>query len=157
MTFLLAGRAAEQLMLTDVSAGSGGPSGSDLAIATNLALKIDTTTGLGAVGPVWRGETATLMLHDNYQMQRVRRRLEDAQMTAENILERNRSLLEDMAKVLVSKRELSGPQLEDLLGRVEPERGEETTLRGQHELHNGRSISKSDGIGDCDGFHSITK
>lgn len=157
MTFLLAGRAAEQLMLADVSAGSGGPSGSDLAIATNLALKVDTSTGLGASGPVWRGDTATLMLHDNYQMQRVRRRLEDAQMTAEKILERNRSLLEDMAKVLVSKRELSGPQLEDLLGRVEPERGEGTMLRGQHELYNGRLITKSDGLGDCDGFRSITR
>ncbi|WP_180899832.1 hypothetical protein [Martelella soudanensis] len=97
------------------------------------------------------------MLHDQYQMQRVRRGLEDAQMTAEKILERNRALLEDVATVLVSKRELSGSQLEDLLDRVEPERGKGTMLRGQRGLNNGRSITESDGLGDCGGFRSITR
>ena len=50
---LLAGRAAERLLIGDVSAGAGGGERSDLALATETALRIETVFGLGGQGPLW--------------------------------------------------------------------------------------------------------
>ncbi|KAB2913055.1 MAG: AAA family ATPase [Hyphomicrobiaceae bacterium] len=47
MAVALAGRAAEEVILGEVSAGSGGGQGSDLAIATALAIRSAASWGLG--------------------------------------------------------------------------------------------------------------
>ena len=52
---LMAGRAAERLVLGAVSAGAGGPPDSDLALATRVALDLETRYGLGAEGPLANG------------------------------------------------------------------------------------------------------
>ncbi|SFY33702.1 Peptidase family M41 [Paracoccus pantotrophus] len=75
---LLAGRAAERLVLGDVSAGAGGSADSDLAQATMIATSIQTRYGLGAQGPVWTADPETLLALDPDVLFRVRRELEAA-------------------------------------------------------------------------------
>lgn len=47
LAFLLAGRAAEEAVLGEVSSGSGGSAASDLALATELALSAEARLGFG--------------------------------------------------------------------------------------------------------------
>lgn len=56
LVFLLAGRAAEEILIGSVSAGAGGDHGSDLALATATALHAVSAFGFGAGGLVWRGK-----------------------------------------------------------------------------------------------------
>ena len=106
----MAGRAAERLVLGDISAGAGGSPASDLAQATTLAASLDSCLGLGAHGPVWRGASAT-SLDDGADISRVRARLDQAERQAGEILNVNRALLEEMAEALVGERELVGDKL----------------------------------------------
>ena len=52
---LLAGRAAEEVLLGGFSGGSGGSASSDLAMATCHAVALETALGLGTFGPMWQG------------------------------------------------------------------------------------------------------
>ncbi len=104
---LMAGRAAERLIFGEVTSGAGGPDDSDLALATRVALAIETRFGLGAEGPLWLGET-TDWLHDKAMRHRLRARIEAAEAQALQILTPYRALLKDMAQALATRRELSG-------------------------------------------------
>ena len=104
---LMAGRAAERLIFGEVTSGAGGPDDSDLALATRVALAIETRFGLGAEGPLWLGET-TDWLHDKAIRERLRARIEAAEAEALGILTPHRALLKDMAQALATRRELSG-------------------------------------------------
>ena len=115
---LLAGRAAEHLILGAVSAGSGGGPDSDLARATRMALSIDTTSGLGAEGPVWLDTPDALLLREPATHARVRARIEAAEARARTILARNRALLEGMAEALWTARELDQEAAALWLARV---------------------------------------
>ena len=120
---LMAGRAAERLVLGEISAGAGGSRQSDLARATNMALQIDHQMGLGAYGPVWRGDADGLALHDPAQRQRVQQRLLNAETLATRILQRHQPELEIMAKALMEDRELVGKRLEEMLESITPDTG----------------------------------
>jgi DNA polymerase III delta prime subunit len=114
---LMAGRAAERLIFGTVSSGAGGPDDSDLALATRVALAIETRFGLGAEGPLWLGETAD-WLHDPETRARLRARIEAAEAQAMQILTPHHALLEDMAKTLAARRELSGQEAAKWLEQV---------------------------------------
>jgi AAA+ superfamily predicted ATPase len=116
---LMAGRAAERLIFGEVTSGAGGPDDSDLALATRVALAIETRFGLGAEGPLWLGESSD-WLHDKATRQRLRARIEAAEAQALAILANHRNLLEDMAQTLASHRELSGKDAAEWLGQVRP-------------------------------------
>ena len=116
---LMAGRAAERLIFGTVTSGAGGPDDSDLALATRVALAIETRFGLGAEGPLWLGESSD-WLHDKATRQRLRARIEVAETQALQILTPHRALLEDMAQTLASHRELSGKDAAEWLGQVRP-------------------------------------
>ncbi|SFA59270.1 Peptidase family M41 [Paracoccus halophilus] len=118
LTVLLAGRAAERLVLGEVSAGAGGAPASDVARATRLALQIETQSGLGIAGPVWSDAPAAIALRDPAIHQRVRQRLEAAEQSATAILAAHRDLLERMAGHLQQHRELAGDELRQWLARV---------------------------------------
>jgi len=107
----LAGRAAERLMLGDISAGSGGPAHSDLAMATTHALGIELNYGLGLEGPVWHDAPGAMMMHDSLLRARVRQRIERQERRAGEILAQHRPTLEALARELMQKRSLSTKEI----------------------------------------------
>ncbi|WP_241648443.1 AAA family ATPase [Paenirhodobacter populi] len=117
----MAGRAAKRLVLGDVSAGAGGGSNSDLALATGIATAIHTQFGLGPHGPAWLGENDTQNLRDPALRARVQRQIEEAERRAAQILTANRPLLEEMAAALMRCRDMDAGEAKDWLERVRKE------------------------------------
>ncbi|SEO16899.1 ATP-dependent Zn proteases [Paracoccus alcaliphilus] len=118
LTQILAGRAAERLVIGDISAGAGGSADSDLAQATMIATSIQTRYGLGAQGPVWTADPETLIALDPDVLFRVRRELEAAEKRAVQILSVHRNLLEEMAEALMASRDMDRTEAQDRLARV---------------------------------------
>ena len=112
---MMAGRAAERLVLGDVTAGSGGDETSDLGQATRLAVAIETQLGLGETGPVWHGEDATVLLRSPQLFSRVRARVEAAEERAIETLRPHIGSVRALAARLVAERELTGEELRQAL------------------------------------------
>lgn len=116
----LAGRAAERLMLGDVSMGSGGSAESDIARATAVAAALEISWGFGDT-MVWLAtpETAMGQLRlDPLLRARVANHLQRAETEATQILEANRTLIEEMAATLVKQKLITGAALDALTARV---------------------------------------
>lgn len=121
----MAGRAAERLLLGQVSAGSGGDPGSDLATATRLATALEASWGLGST-LIWQGpvEGIEARLRDDTGLRaRVETHLRNAETRASKILTAHRALLEEMASALETAVVLSGPELAAFIARVRREPG----------------------------------
>ncbi|WYK06537.1 AAA family ATPase [Cereibacter sphaeroides f. sp. denitrificans] len=118
LTYAMAGRAAERLVLGEVSGGAGGPPESDLAQATRIALSLDTLLGLGAHGPVWSNAAPETILRDTEARARVRARIEAAEASADAILGERMDLLQEMARALNDERLLRGSSLAQWLAQV---------------------------------------
>ncbi|ANW34140.1 AAA family ATPase [Ketogulonicigenium vulgare] len=116
---LLAGRAAERLVLGDISAGAGGGADSDLSHATKIATSIQMRYGLGAQGPVWTEDPETQLVLDPDMLFRVRRELEGAEKRAMQILSTHRALLAEMAEALAASRDMDSVEAEGWLARVQ--------------------------------------
>jgi len=117
---LLAGRAAERLVLGAVSSGAGGEASSDLARATRLALAMETAYGLGTDGPLWSHselESALAFRADRALRDRVRARLDAAEQEAGALLTRHMAILDRMALRLLADGLLEGHELSGLLSR----------------------------------------
>ncbi len=119
LTQTMAGRAAEQLILGEVSSGSGGGDQTDLAKATELAIALHTQLGLGDFGPVWLGETRAAQLLSTPVYARIRAHIEEAEAQALSILSANRALLEPMAKALLETRDMDEVEANHWLAKVE--------------------------------------
>jgi hypothetical protein len=118
LAYHLAGRAAERLILGNVTAGAGGPAHSDLARATQLAVRIDTQLGLGAEGLAWQDLSTSAYLRSPENATRIRARLEAAEIRGMQVLQAERDLLLDMAASLQEQRLLEGDALDVWLARV---------------------------------------
>lgn len=118
MVQLLAGRAAERLVLGDVSAGAGGGPTSDLAMATAIASGIQMRYGLGGHGPVWSTDPEARLARDPDASCRVRRELENAEKRAAEILAPHRPLLEEMAESLMATRDMDQAEVQSWLARL---------------------------------------
>ena len=113
----LAGRAAEHVALGEVSNGAGGGPQSDLALATDLALRAEVDYGLGH-DLIWQpAETAHRLMPDNLR-RRVGDRLLRSERAAWRDLEARRTDLDRIAQALLEKRELKGGDLHSLLDPV---------------------------------------
>ncbi len=106
ITYSLAGRAAEKLVLGEVSAGAGGQEASDLALATRAAIHLETTLGLGHEGLVWHAKPEAVHLQTPAIRDRVRQRLTRAEQRAGVLLAQHRDVLEALAQDLVRRRSL---------------------------------------------------
>lgn len=116
---LLAGRAAERVVLGAPTAGAGGSETSDLAQATLKAVEIDTKLGLGGEGLAWIDLDHSLYLHDPENAARVRDRLESAEARAISILSAHDTLLKGMGRALFEARMLEGEALEGWIQKIE--------------------------------------
>ncbi|MCX7567743.1 AAA family ATPase [Sulfitobacter sp. F26169L] len=106
IVYSLAGRAAEKLVLGEVSAGAGGQDVSDLALATRWAIRLETTFGLGFEGLVWHAEPEAVHLQTPAIRDRVRQRLTRAEQRAGVLLAQHRDILEGLARDLVKRRSM---------------------------------------------------
>ncbi|MCR6727096.1 ATP-dependent Zn protease [Agrobacterium fabrum] len=103
LTMLMAGRAAEQLVLKNVSGGSGGSDDSDLARATRLAFDMERTLGFGNEHPLlYRPhlDPGAMFGRDPELAARVHSRLEAALDRAAAILRRRRPTFHALVKAL---------------------------------------------------------
>lgn len=117
---LLAGRAAEAVVLGTVSTGAGGGRSSDLAHATALATGIHARYGLGIFGPLWLGDGDKTVLSDPENRSLIRGELGAAEARARTILAANRDVLEGMAQALLHVREMDAEAVEPWLEKVRP-------------------------------------
>ncbi|MER9560664.1 AAA family ATPase [Mesorhizobium sp. M0571] len=120
MVMLMAGRAAEQLVFGNLSAGAGGVPGSDLSHATELAKKIELKFGFGEFGPVFLPDGA----HDPLTtvpglFVAVRNRLERAMADAMELLEKNRAALDAVADALDRSGYLSAGEVSQLVSNAD--------------------------------------
>lgn len=137
----LAGRAAERLILGTISAGAGGPAQSDLASATDKALKIEIAYGLGPDGPVWVEAPTVIMLQNTNLRDRVRKRLDKAEARAVQVLSEHRAMLEALAKALMAERSLNEEQIAEIVAGVR-----ESTATSQDAAH---STAENDTTSEC--------
>lgn len=103
LTMLMAGRAAEQLVLKRVSSGSGGSDDSDLARATRLAFDMERTLGFGSEHPLLyrpHRDPGSVFDREPELATRVHASLKAALDRAETILKRCRPTFHALAKAL---------------------------------------------------------
>lgn len=123
LVVLLAGRAAEEVVLGTASSGAGGGATSDLAQATGLALRASVSLGLDPDhGLLWRGEpddrTAPTMLECDPRLAgRIRLRLAGAHEQASVLVRRRFAAVSALAEALVERRTLSGQEARDIVRR----------------------------------------
>ncbi|MEJ1119755.1 hypothetical protein V9K92_14875 [Phyllobacterium sp. CCNWLW109] len=117
MISILAGRAAEEVILGTPSLGSGGSDQSDLAKATEIALALETVFGTSAINPLLHvatviplDRTITANIGDA-----VNRRLEAAYATALELVERSRLPLLAIARRLLEAEALAPHDLNQYL------------------------------------------
>jgi cell division protease FtsH len=118
---ILAGRAAEAVVFGDKALGSGGGEGSDLALATRIAIDLETAFGIGEGHPLLYRPPSTTgdILHYNPLLaERVHGRLEQAEQRAEELLRPHRELIEALGRQLVESRVLEGATIRAALTNV---------------------------------------
>ncbi len=108
---ILAGRAAEAVVFGNKALGSGGQEESDLALATRIAVDLETSFGIGGDLPLLYRPPSSAgdILHYNPALaERVHGRLEQAEQRAEELLRPHRELIEALGRQLVAARVLEG-------------------------------------------------
>jgi ATP-dependent Zn protease len=128
LAVLLAGRAAEQLVFGEATAGAGGSEASDLARVTQLATSLETTYGLGSLGllciPGDTRQRDLLLLGDLRSA--VGRTIDRAYAAALDILRQHRHTLDALAAALFAAGYLDRGEIEAVLAQA-PLRTKETT------------------------------
>jgi len=119
LLILMAGRAAERLVLGTISGGAGGDTESDLALATGLVLQMDRELGVGCNGHSWLGPADMHRLTEQ-EKQRLRAKLGQAMNHAAKLLTPHIDQLREVAAALIDVRELHGAAMRRLI--AEPER-----------------------------------
>jgi hypothetical protein len=115
----LAGRACEQLVYGEMTAGAGGAEDSDLSRATQIAMRLETSFGLGSLGPLYvsGGTTRDLLLVDSLRAA-VSRSLDRAHVAALELLSNNRRTLDALADALFAGGYLDRGEIEAILART---------------------------------------
>ena len=122
---LLAGRAAEQMVIGSTMIGSGGAVESDLGRATRLAVDLETACGLGADMPlIYRPPSnfGEALLYQPTLARRVDARLTAAARQIEAELRQHLPLLTRLAGLLVERTIISGDEVRVEIEKSDPER-----------------------------------
>lgn len=116
LTVLLAGRAAEEIIIGHCTGGSGGPETSDLATATWRAFISETSFGLGSSGLLWSEIPEMDDLHTRLASRpdvarAIGRRLDRAYARAKLLVTGSRPLIEVIAEALLNKYVLTSDEV----------------------------------------------
>lgn len=125
---VLAGRAAEEVLLGAVSAGAGGPEHSDLALATQLAAEADLAFGLRSNGLIWyapppREKLTGLLSRRPDLASSVQDRLDHAYAEALALIKTHAPLVRRLAERLMAEKVLTGEEVAAIVhggGRTDP-------------------------------------
>ncbi len=126
ITMLLGGRAAEELVIQDVSTGAS----NDIQRASKLARKMVTEWGMSeAIGNMYLGASEEVFLGRDYQTQlnysddvaamidkEVKRILDEQYQIALSILRENRPIMDAMVKLLYEKETIYEDEIDALFG-----------------------------------------
>jgi cell division protease FtsH len=113
----LAGRAAEQVLFGDVTAGAGGSDSSDLGIANNLAFTAVACWGLAGVGQIWtKGPPEQIIIAHPELAAEAYRMLAEADALALRLIEEHRTQVRALADALVERRALDHDDVVAILG-----------------------------------------
>lgn len=118
ITALLAGRAAEKVLLGDanVTAGAGIGEDSDFSRATTAAIDLELRLGFGALGPVHFPEHATdMMLQSPTIVGLIKQRLDRCMARAAELVAENRSTVEAVARRLNETGYLNAKAIKELI------------------------------------------
>jgi len=111
LTMIMAGRAAEALVLKHISAGCGGADDSDLARATRMAFDMERSLGFGAEYPLLyrpHRSPADVLDRDPELAARVHHRLEKAKERATAVLGERWNAFDTLTKALFDAQVLDG-------------------------------------------------
>jgi cell division protease FtsH len=126
LAFMLGGRAAEKIVLGDLSTGAG----NDIEKATKLARKMVCEWGMSErLGPLTYGEKQEeiflgreIGMHRDFSEatareidEEVKKIVEEAEACAENIVKKNMKKLKNIAQVLLEKEILTGEEIDKIL------------------------------------------
>ena len=119
LAFLLAGRAAEELVYGEATAGAGGSEKSDLARATWLAARLESSYGLGRSGLLWHANDGAthLNLHP-YLVTAVQTTLAAVYRQTKQLLSANRRSLDALATALFEAGHLERAEIAEILARI---------------------------------------
>jgi cell division protease FtsH len=118
LAMLMAGRAAELIVLKTVSAGSGGAEQSDLARATRIALDMEQALGFGGRYPLLyleHKDPTAILSRDADLATRVHQRLEFAQARATEVIFEHRAAFDRLVRALFDAQALDGDAVMDIL------------------------------------------
>jgi len=117
---MLAGRAAEQVILGDPSQGSGGAEDSDLARATGLVARMHGSLGLGD-SIMFRAnpDSTSALLVDPEFRRRIDTALHELYQRAIDLVHGRRSALLAVADALIEKRFLTGADVAEIIKSTE--------------------------------------
>lgn len=126
---LLAGRAAERVVMGQISSGAGEGASSDLAQATALAAKMETEWGFSPEVPVWQSANTLMTLGLPAGLRAaVQQRLGAAELAAEDMLRQHQGALLRLTVILLERRELLGQDLLDALSDLGLTAGREVSV-----------------------------
>ena len=122
LTMLLAGAAAEELILKRIGFGSTGFDASDLAVATELATKLELSwTAQGEVPLYFSGPIQTVLNGSSSLQTKVRDRLNAAASCARSLVRSKAAEIELIAEALFKRHYLTGDDITHLLKGEEPD------------------------------------
>ncbi|MDB5531490.1 MAG: hflB [Devosia sp.] len=122
VTFVLAGRSAEEIVLGSVSSGSGGSRHSDLATATQMVASAHLSLGMGG-SLLYRGEPEdfrSLLSLDYHVVPKIEADLQRLYANATDIVVEYREAVKAVAKALLRERFLSGERFREIFDRHPP-------------------------------------
>jgi ATP-dependent Zn protease len=123
ITVALAGRAAEEVILGDVTAGAGGHENSDLAVATRLAISAVAQWGLSSsksLGWLRKCAPEQVMASNRALAEEAQGMIDAAYVRARALITRRKRQVRAVADALVKRRALAHRDIIALLGRNPP-------------------------------------
>lgn len=124
---MLAGRAAEEVLLGSCVAGSGGSADSDLAHATSLALHMEVSFGFGTHAPLLYQNAEALgpvLLTKPEIAEGVSGRLDAGYVMAKDLVRSHEPLVRQVAHAVLDRSVIEGAELESLLDSLRAKLGE---------------------------------
>ena len=120
LTAILAGRAAEEILLGEISAGSGGGEGCDLSHATQLAASAELSLGIREQGLIWYAPPSAEELGQLFAQRpdierMVRERLDQAYGRARELIRAKGALVRRLADQLLTDKVMTGDEVAALI------------------------------------------